>query len=68
MVKFLKNLISYEPFVDNFAYIPVRSYNTDDFQKPGTTNEKKRIYNEMYTANWWFDKQKKIERDGKNPR
>ena len=65
MIKILKHLIGHESFVDNFAYIPVRNYNADDFQEPGTTNEKKCIHNEMYTVNWWFDKQKKVERDGK---
>ena len=33
MIKVLKHLIGHEPFVDNFTYIPVRNYNTDDFQE-----------------------------------
>jgi hypothetical protein len=46
--KSIEFLIGHRPFADSLAYAPIRYYNGDN-------NE--RIYNELHTADWWWDTQ-----------
>ena len=45
----IKELISNSAFQDKLAYSPLRIYKDEQ-----RTN---RIYNEMWTCNWWWDTQ-----------
>ena len=46
----IRFLIGHRPFANNLSYEPVRHYNT----------EGQRIYSEMNTAEWWWEKQQQL--------
>ena len=50
VVKILHFLINHRSFANNLAYASMREFNDDD----------KRVYNEMHTTNWWWNKQKNL--------
>ena len=51
-MKVIEFLISYEPFVDNLTYAPIRVYSSRE--------KTRRIYHELYTGDWWWETQKKL--------
>lgn len=51
----LQFLLGHEPFADNLSYSPIRLYSDDE--------KTVRVYNEMHTADWWWDTQKCLPPD-----
>ena len=54
IMKVIKLLIGHPEFADNLHYAPVQQWNSD-----GDGN-KVRAYNNMHTAGWWWETQKKF--------
>ena len=54
IMKVIKLLIGHSGFADNLHYAPVQQWNSD-----GDGN-KVRAYNNMHTAGWWWETQKKF--------
>ncbi len=53
-------MIGHRPFAPHLAYAPVRRYSTDNPETLQLDNEDKRIYGEMYTADWWWTTQQSL--------
>jgi hypothetical protein len=45
----IKYLLGHRPFKDHLVYTPIRQFNTDE--------DSSRVYDEMHTADWWWDTQ-----------
>jgi hypothetical protein len=52
VVTAIEFLMGHRPFVSYLAYAPVRQFSG--------TSSNNRIYNEMYTADWWWETQGKV--------
>lgn len=48
-IRIIRFLIGHQPFVDHLAYQPVRMY-----------RDGMRVYNEMHTGDWWWEKQTRL--------
>ncbi len=53
IIKTLWFLLSHSSFQDELIYTLIQHYNVDNFQ----------VYDEMHTADWWWEMQKKLSND-----
>jgi len=52
IIKVIEFLIGHEPFADSLTYAPVQVYSTRE--------KTRRLYHEMYTGDWWWERQKQL--------
>ncbi len=53
IIETLQFLLNHSSFQDKLIYTFIQHYNVDNFQ----------VYNEMHTADWWWETQKKLSDD-----